>query len=462
MLSDKSRLLLQSIKTYTHRDAPGKLKRLIEKVHPADLGHLFSHLKQSDIVKIIKTMPDNERIAAVLEEAETEIAAEYLKTLEPRAISSILQEMYSDDAATILDRMPEEVKDAVITFMADAESKDVEERLEYAEQTAGRIMVPDFFSLKSDTSVKEAIKALQTSEDIEIVYYVYVLSEENKLVGVVSLRQLLLVPPTTLLKEIVQAEEVIAAKVNDDQEDVARMVARYNLLAIPVVDDLGTMMGIITVDDVIDIIKDEATEDMLKMAGTMATEEQILTDQTWTSVKTRSPWLLASWFGGLANFYLLGHFESTIKQVVLLTSFIPIVLGMGGNVGTQSSIIIVRGLAMRLLDSKQAWKRIFRELRVSAALGLIYGGLLGLLLFGLLTAGVVQEVMVSPLKLSLTVGFGVFFSMLVAAVVGTLCPLILDRLRIDPAIATGPLVTSSIDIFGVLVYFSIAGFLLQT
>jgi len=453
-------MLIQSIKLHAARSSDQKLHKLLDKAHIADLGLILGHLKKSDVLRVFTVLKkDLERAAEVLTETETELAVDILEHFDPKDISDLLQEMYSDDAAQILERFNEELREQVLKAMDNLDQQEVEDRLVYDEETAGRIMVPDFFSLPPETTVRDTIKALQKGEDLEVIYYIYVTNDEGQLAGVASLRQLLLVPPDKTLREIMEPD-VIVVDAHADQEDVARMVARYNLLAIPVVDEVGKMLGIVTVDDVLDIIKDEATEDMLKMAGAVGAEEKIVSGSVLGNVRIRWPWLLASWFGGLFAFYVTGQFHNALSQLVILAQFIPIVMGMGGNIGTQSSIIVVRGLATRLIDSADIWKVILRELRISLALGTLYGLLLGAVVFGLMETGLIVQPSVSALKLAVVIGLGVFSSMMAASIIGTLTPIVLDRVHIDPAIATGPMVTTSIDVFGILVYFSIATWML--
>ena len=460
MLSDKNRMLIQSIRILTNRGSDQKLVRLLDKVHSADLGLILGHLKKSDVHKVSSILLKNlEKAAEVLKETKTDLAVEILGTQKPKVISSLLQEMYSDDAAHILEKFPDELRDQILKDMDNLDQQELEDRLDYKDETAGRIMVPDFFSLRPETTVKETIQALQKGQDLQVVYYIYVTSEEGQLVGVASLRQLLLVPPETMLRDIMEPS-VIVVNALADQEEVARRVARYNLLAIPVVDDLGKMLGIVTVDDVIDVIKDEATEDMLKMAGAVSRDENLVSSSVFGNVRIRWPWLLASWFGGLLAFYVTGRFDNAIKQIVVLAQFIPIVMGMCGNIGTQSSIIVVRGLATRMIDSSDTWIVVRRELRISLTLGFIYGLMLALVVFLLLRLGWMVEPPVPKWELAFVIGFGVFCSMMAASIIGTLTPIVLDRAHIDPAIATGPMVTTTIDVFGILVFFSIASFIM--
>jgi magnesium transporter len=458
MLGNKNRMLLQSIKTFVARDARQKLQKIVEKAHPADLALVAGHLRVSEARKVIELLTSAEAKARVLSETKPELAAEILHETPPRETSLILQEMYSDDSAQILEAFDEELREAILREMKEDESQEVEKRLEYEGETAGRIMVPDFLALPADTTVAESIAALQNAEDVELVYYLYVVGEGGQLVGVVSLRQLLLVGPQARLRDIM-VRDVITAKVHEDQEDVARRVARYNLVAIPVVDDLGRMLGVITVDDVIDVIREEATEDLFKMAGASG-EDPLVNASVLTSLRTRWPWLLASCFGGLCAYFVIQRFEEPLLKMSLLAGFIPVVLGLGGNVGAQASTVVARGLATGLLDSSQTLAVTFKELRVGVLLGLLYGGLIALFVLGLRRAGLFAELGPRALVLAAVSGLGVFASMVAAAVAGSLIPLVLDRLRIDPAIATGPLVTSAVDVLGVLAYFSVATALL--
>ncbi|MDY6953414.1 MAG: magnesium transporter, partial [Thermodesulfobacteriota bacterium] len=316
-------------------------------------------------------------------------------------------------------------------------------------QTAGGIMLPDFIALKDDSTAREAIEALQKEYvDVEMPFYLYVIDDHDNLVGVISLRQLVVVPPETRLKSIMTTD-VVSVKTNMDQEEVARIVARYNVLAVPVIDENNKLVGIVTVDDVIDIIRAEATEDILKMAG--AGGDLVESQSLLRSARIRLPWLLASWIGGVIAFFVISHFQTTLSKLVYLAAFIPIIMGMGGNIGTQSSTIVVRGLATGQLDMKQIWQVVFKELAVGFLLGFVYGALLGF----------VAHLRYDLWLLGVTVGLAVMSSMTIAAMVGSLVPMVFARINIDPAVATGPFVTTSIDILSVSFYFWIATLLLH-
>jgi magnesium transporter len=261
---------------------------------------------------------------------------------------------------------------------------------------------------------------------------------------VLSLRQLVTASDDTLLSALM-IDDVVKVHVTTDQEDVARIVSRYNLLAIPVVDHDELLVGIVTVDDVIDVLRDEATEDILKMAGT--SEQEISSFSVWRSAKVRLPWLFASWIGGLFAMAIIGGFEGRFREQITifaaLAAFIPVIMGMGGNIGTQSLSITVRGLATGRIDPKLLWRVVFKEIRIGLLLGIAYGALLAVVGWGLN----------KDLILGAVVGIAICANMTLAAVVGTFLPLIAVKLRIDPAVASGPFVTTSIDILGVSLYF---------
>ena len=281
----------------------------------------------------------------------------------------------------------------------------------------------------------------------EMPFYVYVVDEYGKLVGVSSLRQLVVVHHEKPLKDFM-TREIVSVKTYTDREDVAKLVARYDFLAVPVVDDDNRLVGIVTVDDVIDIISEEATGDILKMAG--VGEDYIETQTVLRGTRIRLPWLFTSFLGGLAAFFIIGRFEGSLEKYGFLAAFIPVIMGMGGNIGTQSSTIVVRGIATGKINTRDLLSVVSKELAIGLILGLVYG----------LFIGVVAQVRFysEPLSLRLacSVGLAVVSSMSVAALVGSLVPMLFEKANIDPAVATGPFVTTAVDIVSVYCYFIIA------
>src|SRR5215211_925051 len=334
-------LVLDSVKRLLRIGATANLLNLLQKQHPADLAQIFSELPDKDREAAFSLLAErNGRLAMEgISELGPEAGAALLATRSAEEIARLAQEIPSDDAAALIDYLPEELSSAVLDLMRPKESGVVENLLEYDEQTAGRIMNPHVFALSEDMTVGEAITELQINRDVEMVFYLYVVDERRHLVGVVSLRRLLLVSPETPLKRIMTAD-LLSVRVDTDQEEVARLVASYNLLAIPVVDEENKLVGVITVDDVIDVIKDEATEDVYRLAG-VSSDDRVFTNPG-DSLRKRLPWLLVNVLTAFGAASIIAFFTGTIATLPVLATLMPVVAGMGGNAATQTLTVIVR------------------------------------------------------------------------------------------------------------------------
>lgn len=448
MQSDRSKILIESIKRLLRRGAASHLKKIVNKTHGADLSVVFHSLPLSSQLQLFNMIEVTEQKGVLFSELEEDIFQDLIEDMKVEDVAGILETMPADDVADLIGQLPEEKSTPILEKMNKEGSDEVEDLLSYKDDSAGGIMVPDFIALREDVTAKEAIESLQKEYlDVEMPFYLYAVDEYSKLVGVSSLRQLVVVPPETPLKEFMTTD-VFSVQTDTDQEEVARIVARYDILAVPVVDDTNRLMGIVTVDDVLDIIRQEATEDILRMAG--AGEEFIETKSIFKSTRIRLPWLFASCIGGIIAFFIIGHFEIALNKFVYLAAFIPVIMGMGGNIGTQSSTIVVRGLATGRLSIRDIWQVVFKELMIGCILGLVYGILIG----------TVAHIQFSKGALALAVGLSVITSMSVAALIGSSIPMAFARLNIDPAVATGPFVTTAMDIISVFVYFMIATALL--
>ncbi|RLB85356.1 MAG: magnesium transporter [Deltaproteobacteria bacterium] len=449
MQSDGSKILINSIKRLLRRDALTHLRKIVNKTHAADLSVVFHSLSLLNQHKLFDMIEEVEQKAALFSELDEDAFLSFNEGIELDDVVEIFEHMPTDDVADLLGRLPEERSDAIIKRMKKESSEEVEGLLHYDDDTAGGIMVPDFIALRENTTAREAIDSLQKEHlDVEMPFYLYVVDENGKLVGVSSLRQLVMVPPETPIKDFMTTD-VFSVQTSMDQEEVAKIVARYDILAVPVVDDTNQLVGIVTVDDVIDIIREEATEDILKMAG-VGGDEFVETQSVFRSTKIRLPWLFASCIGGIVAFFIIGHFEGSLKKLAYLAAFIPVIMGMGGNIGTQTSTIVVRGLATGRLNIQDAWSVIFKEFAIGFILGVVYGFLVGL----------VAQLRYSTFQVAISVGLAVISSMSVAALVGSLVPMGFARINIDPTVATGPFVTTAIDIVSVYFYFKIATTLL--
>jgi magnesium transporter len=429
------------------RHAHTNLLKLINKTHPADLAVVFRYFSEEEQSQIFNLMKEDEHTVEFLVELDDTLIANLLEDESPERIAGLIEHASANDQSYILGTLEEEQAQSVIDLLKTEEKEEIEELMGYPEDSAGAMMTTDVFTLYQDTSCREALRTLQDQEEAEMVFYLYITDEDDRLVGVASLRALATTPPDTLLKDIM-VKRVHSVRPETDQEDVAQIVAQYNYLAVPVLDADDHLVGIVTVDDVVDVIREEATEDFLQMAGA-GKDREILLKSSWENAKARLPWLFASWIGGIIAATIIGTFEHMLESIIALAAFIPVIMGMGGNIGTQSSTIIVRGMATGRIEIGSELKVLFKEIRV----GLILGGLYGLLL-GIFAN--FRFIDTDPM-LGVVVGLSICCSMLIAAAVGTFIPLVLRKLDIDPAIATGPFVTTSIDIIGVLLYFVIAG-----
>jgi len=447
MQSDRTKILIETIKRLLRRDAVTHLRKIVNKTHAADLSVVFPYISLVNQNKLFDMISDIKQKGILFSELDEDTLLHLIDGMEIDGVVEILEAMAADDVADLIGRLPEEKSAAILEKMEKEESDEVEGLLRYGDDTAGGIMVPDFIALKQDTTAREAIESLQKEHmDVEMPFYLYVVDEYAKLVGVCSLRQLVVVPSDTPLKDFMSTD-VYSVQTDTDQEEVAKLVARYDILGVPVVNSMNELVGIVTVDDVIDIFREEATEDFLKMAG--AGEEFIETQSVFKSTKIRLPWLFASCIGGIMAFFIISGFEESLSNFIYLAAFIPVIMGMGGNIGTQSSTIVVRGLALGFLHVRHIRSVVLKELAVGFILGMVYGTLIG-------TVAGMGQTKYHLAAVALSVGLAVICSMSVAALVGSLVPMLFARINIDPAVATGPFVTTSIDIISVFCYFEIA------
>ena len=452
MSVSKFDLILEGIHKFMRRGAIGHLTNMINKLHPADVGKVIEHLSTTHEKKeVFDLIRDVQVKARVIKEIDSLCRTEILTHMSSQEIVPILHELASDDVAAIMGELPPEKYQEVLKLMHHEDSQEVQDLLEHPKETAGRLMNTDFFSLPQETTVEQAIKEVRVASEKKMVFYIYVTNHEEQLVGVVSLRQLLVVPPDTPLQKIMNPE-VISVTIDTDQEEMARQVTRYNLLAIPVVDKGNKLAGIITFDDVIDVVREEATEDILKMAGAGAPEEEfMLHTSSLNAVRHRLPWLLTTLFGTMITASIVWFFRFTLHEVIALVTFMPVIAAMGGNVGVQSSTIVVRGLATGRIDLSNLWKVVLRELKVGVLMALACG----------LTLTLMAYVWHAHLMLGAVLGAAMFFAITVAAITGALVPVVLKKMNFDPAISSGPFVTTANDITGLVIYLGLATYLLQ-
>ena len=441
MKVDAMRLIVRSARKFINMGVLSRLWNLVKNLHAADIASLMNHLIVREKLTLFNTIYENdkEKGGEVLSELVPEDAADMLQELSVEQTSEILQDIPPDDVPPILQHLPEDMQNAVLASMEEKPSEDVKELLLYEEETAGRIMSPNFYALNENTNVSDAITAMQLEGDVESTFYIYVIDDQERLVGVVSLRQLLFARPDTPLKKIM-TKEVISVHTKTDQEVVARNVASYNLVAIPVIDTENKLVGVVTVDDIIDIIDKEATEDMYKMVS-LDTSDRVQ-DSAFTSLKKRLPFLLFSLLTASLAPLVVKNFTGTIEKVIELAVFMPLVAALGGIAGNQTIAIMVREIAIGQIDWFSARKALFKEIMVGIGNGIIIGSILGGLSYAL----------IGNLYFGLVLGLACIVNLFVAALTGTLIPLFLKLLRLDPALGSVNLLTMCTDSMGFLTF----------
>ncbi len=441
-MEKKIERFISIVEDYLSNNASLKLQRFLNKLHTADVADVISHLEIEEGQKILNILKP-EITAEVLNEIDSALAKELVQAMSPLRLSKMLGTMPPDDAADILQYLPEEDHLKVLSGMTEEEAEEVEELIQYDKDTAGGIMTTEFVSFHEDATASEALEHLRENIDAEASYYIYTTDKEDHLRGVVTLKELIKMDSDKKLKTVM-ISNIISVRPDSDQEYVANLVAKYDLLAIPVADASNRLLGIITVDDIIDVIREEATEDAYKSVGT--TEDELLTRSAFSVAKIRLPWLITTLLGGLVCVLVVSRFKFVLEQVIALAFFMPIIAAMGGNIGIQSSTIVVRGLATGIIDTKKVWKMLLREIRIGAIMGIACGAVVGIV--GVLW----QQQAVFGLVLFVSMSMAI----IVAAAIGAIIPLVFNKFNIDPAIATGPFVTTANDITGMLIYFGLA------
>jgi magnesium transporter len=438
---------VDAIRRLARRGATVALGKVVAKTRIEDLAAAMIHLHPVEQRLVFAQIREEPRAAGVLAAVEPGDFEQLSRELTTERLAVLLKEMDPDDRMDALERLDEERRNAVLAKIQGEEREQVEELRHYPPDTAGGIMSPLAFQLNEETTCREAIASVQEASDHEQIHYVYVLNEAEQLTGVVSLRSLLTHTPSTRLIELM-SRDVISVSPQTDQEEVARIAGRYGLLAVPVVDEQRRLLGIVTIDDVIDVIREEAAEDMLLMAG--VSEEPEVKQSFLQSLQQRMPWLLVTLIGGLGISEIIARFDGVLSSDLVLAGFIPIVMGMEGNVGIQSATLTVRNIATGRLDG-----RIGSVLLGEAISGLAMGVVFGLLIGGYCVIRYHSFAVAGAVAIAIITG------MSTAALVGTAVPLTMRRLGIDPAIATGPFVTTAMDGLGLSIYLGIAAVLLS-
>ena len=436
------KILLDNIRNMIQEQAYSDMERLIEDLHPADLADLVEHLESDEMLAVFTRLTP-ERAGEVLKEMSAPIQEKIAHELEDQTITQILNELNSDDATDIFSYLPRERAQKIIGLVQPDVSEELQKLLGYETDTAGGIMALEFVSVNANSTIQEAVETIRKKrEEVKNLFYVWVVDDFGKLVGVVSIKDLVLEPQDKKINDIMNSD-IISVDVDTDQEEVARIAKQYDLTHIPVVTAQHKLIGRITNDDIIDVIEEEASEDISLMAGVL--DQEIAEESALKISKARLPWLLLGLFGGLISAIVINRFHGSLEKMLALSFFIPVIMAMGGNTGTQAATVIIRGLATGDISVVHTGKRLLTELWVALINGILCGILLGL----------VVAFWLSDPRLGIGVGVSLITVILFSGSFGAFVPFLLRKLNIDPALAAGPFITTSNDILGLLIYLSI-------
>lgn len=421
------------------------LKGRLEELHPSDVVSLLDELDKDTRAFVFRLLSKDAAVA-VFEMFDAEEKEELLRSLTNERIAMLLNEMSPDDRTALFEELPAKVVKKYLSLLSESEREVANMLLGYGEETAGRLMTTDYVDLKENYTVARALEHIRrTAPGKETIYYCYVIDASRVLVGLVSLRELILAPPDALISDIMN-REVVSVTTDTDREEVARIVSQYDLLAVPVVDREHRLVGIITVDDVMDVIQEESTEDIHLMGGVGSDLEDYFGMGPWRKALKRLGWLVALIILEGFSSNILKTYEHSLETVVALAFFVPMLLGTGGNAGTQSATLVIRGIATGALADRETLKILGRELAAGAVIGCLLG----------VFATVRALLLHSDLRVGLVVGTGVAAVVTLSSMIGALLPLAAKRLRLDPAVMAGPFITTAVDILGLVTYFEIA------
>lgn len=420
-----------------------EFESILDELQPYDIARIYGELPEKHKKRFLLYL-NIDMLADLIEELSKTEQLDVLNRLGIERSGKVLDEMDNDDLASLLDDLSPEKISQLLSGMKKEESKAVQDIMNYPPETAGRLMTNRFVWIRDYYTVKDAVTKLKTFTDYaETINYLYVIDQYRKLVGVVSYRDILMADSDEVIRNIMY-ERVISVSVDTDQEEVARLIQRYDFMAIPAVDEENVLMGIITVDDIIDVVIQEANEDIEKLSASGKSID--FETKAYVAAYRRLPWLILLLLIGILSGSIISTYQQTLKEIVALAFFIPMISGMTGNTGTQSLAVVVRGLVSNDINKRVISRLVLRELGVGVIIGVTCGILISLIAF----------IWQGNMMIGLVVGISLLFTLIIGTLAGTIIPLILYRLHIDPAIASGPLITTLNDIFSLLTYFGIA------
>ncbi len=448
MKFELSKEYIEHIQSLIEEQSVAKLTEELTEIHAADIAEIYEAIELEQ-AHFLHNIIEDEKGADILMELEDDLRDQLLDNLSPKEIAEeVLENLESDDAADIVSELPQEVKEEVLSHIEDVEhASDIADLLNYPEDTAGGLMAKELIKVNKNWTVMRCVREMRKqAENVSFVYTIYVVDNNDILLGTLSLKKLLLTDAKTIISEIYK-EDIIMVNANEDNEEVGNIMNKYDLIVLPVVNDLGQLIGRITVDDVMEVIKEEAEKDYQMASG--ISEDVESSDSVWTLTRARLPWLLIGMIGGLLGAKVIGIFD--IEKNYQMAFFIPLIAAMGGNVGVQSAAIVVQGLAGGSIEFNGTFKRLIKELGVALVNGIICSSIIYIAAF----------LLGYEVWLSATVSIALLAVIIFAALFGTFVPLTLDKYKIDPALATGPFITTVNDVLGLFIYFLIGQMILS-
>ncbi len=426
-----------------------KLREHLINIHPADIADIMDQLSTEEAITVFGLLPD-EMASEVLDETGSLVRQVLVEQLDEERLANLLEELPMDDAAEFLEDLPDPIADRLLALMEEDEAKDVRKLLSYQEETAGRLMTHDVATIRRHWSVAETQDFLRSLEEPETLAYLYVVDRDDKLIGVLPLRDFVLAKSDALIESIMRPE-VVSAPVDIDQEELAEMVSRYDYVAIPVTDAQGRLLGIVTVDDVLDILQDEVTEDIQRLGGSEPLDQPYFSATIPQVFTKRIGWLLLLFLGGTLTGAVMKLYQSELQVAIMLTLFIPLIIGTGGNAGSQTIATIIRAITLDEVHISNLGAALRREISVGLLLGVVMS----------LVGFVVAIFWVQDFRVALVVALTLPVVLLWAVTVATVVPTLAEYYHIDPTVISGPMITTIVDATGLLIYFQLATLLLR-
>ncbi len=437
---------IERIKALLENAQNSEISEFLQGMEPEDIAEALGVFSLEQKLKIFNSL-DTDNAAVVLDDTDSRTRLQLLQKIDNSRLAKVLEEMPVDEVADIIEDVSEKDREEILELIEKKDAEEVEEILSYPEDSAARIMNPDFISVTEDEDVEHAIEHIRGLEVDDEIFYVYVVDAFDKLCGTVAIGKLLTVPKGTLIKEIFD-REIHSVTADEDQEKAALVMKKYDIVSLPVVDKEGGLVGRITVDDIIDVMDEERGEDISHMTGMI--EEEQGTETAFKAAQNRLPWLVTCMLGSIITGLVIRMYQITLAETITLVSFIPVITATGGNSGVQASTVVVREIALGYMNISRVWEEVWRQLKVALSLGVTCAVILTVL----------TNYWIKSSLIGLIVGISIFLVVVWSNFVGVLTPVIFKKIKIDPAIASGPLITTLNDVIGVLIYLNIATFML--